>query len=183
MAHQLSLFTKKSMKIMALVDSSGGEGGHMTWDEVDLKAKLWIVPAARMKAKQIYCVPLSKQAMAILRCREGQHETLVFPSVRDRSPLSDMTLTAFFAARSGGSAMFLDTQPPRTASGPASATGAGKRSIHATLPNALWPTPFKTRSKPPNHRTDLREQRGPLMQAWANSIAPDYKTSWSGRRS
>lgn len=37
-----------------------------TWAEIDLDARLWIVPAERMKAKKEYRVPLSKRAVALL---------------------------------------------------------------------------------------------------------------------
>jgi integrase len=36
------------------------------WDEIDLREKVWIVPAARMKAGREHRVPLSDRAMAIL---------------------------------------------------------------------------------------------------------------------
>jgi integrase len=38
-----------------------------TWDEIDLSAKTWTVPAERMKAKQEHVVPLSDRAVEILK--------------------------------------------------------------------------------------------------------------------
>jgi integrase len=69
----------------------------MTWDEVNLDAGVWVVPGERMKANREHRVPLSPSAIAILEqlkpLRRGVKE-VVFPGVRDRKPLSDMTLTA-----------------------------------------------------------------------------------------
>jgi integrase len=86
--------SRQVLAFLILTAARSGEVRLMTWDEVDLKAKMWTVPAERMKAKQIHRVPLSKQAIAILRHQEGQHNTFVFPSVRARTSLSDMALTA-----------------------------------------------------------------------------------------
>jgi len=34
-----------------------------TWDEIDLAAKVWTIPAGRMKASREHRVPLSKRAL------------------------------------------------------------------------------------------------------------------------
>jgi integrase len=86
--------SRQVLAFLILTAARSGEVRYMTWDEVDLKAKLWTVPAVRMKAKQIHRVPLSKQAVDTIKRQQGQHDRLVFPSIRDRAPLSDMTLTA-----------------------------------------------------------------------------------------
>ena len=68
----------------------------MTWDEVDLDAAVWTVPAARMKAKNAHRVPLSDRAVEILKAQKdaAAHSTLVFPSPSGRVP-SDMILPKF----------------------------------------------------------------------------------------
>ena len=43
-----------------------GELIRATWDELDLDRAEWMIPAARMKVKREYIVPLSRQAVAIL---------------------------------------------------------------------------------------------------------------------
>ena len=43
-----------------------GEVRLATWDEMDLDAGVWTIPAARMKAKRDHRVPLSGRALAIL---------------------------------------------------------------------------------------------------------------------
>jgi integrase len=64
-----------------------------SWDEIDLKAKIWTVPAARMKAGREHRVPLSDRAIAILKKlpREGEW---VFVGPREGRPLSNMALLA-----------------------------------------------------------------------------------------
>ena len=76
-----------------------GELRQAQWSEVDLEAKEWRIPAARMKARVLHIVPLSKQAVAILRelravTGEGEGGYL-FPSVRsDDRPMSNNTVNA-----------------------------------------------------------------------------------------
>ncbi|TFW16040.1 site-specific integrase [Massilia arenosa] len=62
------------------------------WEEIDLDARLWTIPAHRMKALKEHWVPLSDAALAILTAlphRDG----LVFEGRRGKR-MSDMSLTA-----------------------------------------------------------------------------------------
>jgi len=61
-------------------------------EEIDWTAKLWIVPAERMKAKRVHRVPLSGRCVAILEAACGLAETspLIFPGQSDDKPLSNM---------------------------------------------------------------------------------------------
>ena len=62
-------------------------------DEVDLDARLWTVPAERMKARREHRVPLSPRATDLLAEAAGfQENELVFPSATGR-PMSDATLS------------------------------------------------------------------------------------------
>ena len=65
-----------------------------TWDEMDLDAGVWTIPAARMKAKRDHRVPLSSRALAILHDvqRLSDGTGLVFRSLRGK-PLSTVTLS------------------------------------------------------------------------------------------
>lgn len=70
---------------------------HAEWDEIDLKNKLWKIPAEKMKMKREHVVPLSTQSLdLILRLRTitGTGKYL-FPSVRTPSrPMSEATCLA-----------------------------------------------------------------------------------------
>jgi integrase len=174
MAEHLSPSFDVSRQVLAfliLTAARSGEVRHMTWSEVDFKTKLWTVPAERMKARQIHRVPLSKQAVALLRHQEGQHKTLVFPSVRDRTPLSDMTLTALLRREEAVSDV-----PGRKATAHGfrssfrdwcSEKGYARDLAERSLAHAV-----QNKVEAAYHRTDLLEQRRPMMQAWADFIAP-----------
>jgi integrase len=70
----------------------------MTWAEVDIDQRIWIVPEDRMKARREHRVPLPSQAIEVLKQAKGIYsetpglDDLVFPGAR--GPLSDMSLTA-----------------------------------------------------------------------------------------
>jgi integrase len=62
-------------------------------DEVDMGAKLWTIPAGRMKAGKEHRVPLSDAALVLLeQMHDIRHSDYVFPGGRDRRPLSEMSL-------------------------------------------------------------------------------------------
>lgn len=82
----------RALEFLMLCASRSGEVRGATWDEFDLDASLWTIPAARMKADREHRVPLSTEAVAIV---EAMPETspYVFAAARG-GMLSDMTLSA-----------------------------------------------------------------------------------------
>jgi integrase len=63
--------------------------------EVDLHSNLWTLGADRMKANKEHRVPLSSDAVAVLRSMSAiRTGDLVFPGLRGGSPLSNMSLLA-----------------------------------------------------------------------------------------
>ena len=85
----------RALELLILTATRSGEVRGATWSEIDLDAATWIIPAARMKAGKEHRVPLSKQAIAVLKAQPRIAGTdLVFPGKKDNKPLSDMALTA-----------------------------------------------------------------------------------------
>jgi integrase len=83
-----------TLEFTILTAARSGEVRGMTWGEIDLDAKVWAIPAERMKAEVEHRVPLSDRAIEILTgiC-EGEDDALIFTGRKKNSPLSDMTLT------------------------------------------------------------------------------------------
>jgi integrase len=83
----------RALELAILTAARTGEVLGATWGEIDLDAALWIIPAARMKAKREHRVPLSAPAVALLRklatLREGP---FVFAGQNPSKPLSNMAL-------------------------------------------------------------------------------------------
>ncbi len=83
---------------MATPDSRApSEASGARWVEIDLDAKLWTIPAERMKAKREHIVPLSPQALDILEVMKpiSAHREHVFPSRNDpKQPMNSQTANA-----------------------------------------------------------------------------------------
>jgi len=76
-----------------LCASRTGEIIEARWDEIDRAAKVWTIPAQRMKAGREHRVPLTDRAVEILDRLEGiRTSEFVFPGPRRGKPLSNMAL-------------------------------------------------------------------------------------------
>lgn len=97
----------KALQFVIMTAARSGEVRGAAWEEIDLTARMWTIPAERMKASKAHRVPLSDAAIALLQDMKAltlaagrtTGKAYVFPSPNSRdpelgSPLSDMTLTA-----------------------------------------------------------------------------------------
>lgn len=89
--------TRAALRLAPLVFVRPGELRHAEWSEIDFDAGEWNIPAHKMKMREPHLVPLSSQAVAILRDLQpltGRRQ-YVFPGGRSpKRPLSDNALTA-----------------------------------------------------------------------------------------
>ncbi len=88
--------TCAALKLAPLVFVRPGELRRAEWSEFDLDYAEWRIPAARMKMREAHIVPLSRQAVTVLR--ELHFITgkwnYVFPSIRSKSKcMSENTIT------------------------------------------------------------------------------------------
>ena len=89
--------TRLALQLAPHVFVRPGELRHARWEEVDLDGALWTIPAEKTKMRKEHRVPLSRQAVAILREIHALTGPAgyVFPSVRTRTrPMSENTLNA-----------------------------------------------------------------------------------------
>ena len=87
--------TRLALQLLALTFVRTNELIGADWAEFDLDARIWVVPAARMKLKATaHVVPLSKQALGILKVlREiGGGSRFVFPGRNRDKPISNNTM-------------------------------------------------------------------------------------------
>jgi integrase len=139
-----------------------------TWDEIDLDAATWTVPASRMKMGKEHSVPLSDAAVEILRgqLKARGRNPLVFPS---RLPLKRLSINALSMAmeRLGGGMWTVH------------GFRAGFRSWCADegvafelAEAALAPAPGNAGVQA-YQRSAMLERRRPVMQAWAAYLSGD----------
>lgn len=92
----------RAVQFACLTAARSGEVRGATWDEIDMAAKLWVVPANRMKAKREHRVPLSDAALAILKERKELSATsLVFEGDKTARPISDTAMRKALASACG----------------------------------------------------------------------------------
>lgn len=153
------------LQLQILTAVRSGEARGACWSEIDLEGRTWIIPSSRMKAKLEHRVPLSDQAMLLIRNQPMTAGTdLIFPS-SSLKPLSDMTLTAVMrrlklsAVPHGWRSTFRDwvgecTDYPGELAEKALAHSVGSKVEQAYL------------------RGDMLQKRRQLMQDWADFISP-----------
>lgn len=86
-----------ALEFLILTAARVGEVLGATWEEIDLPNRLWVLPAARMKAGRLHRVPLSPRAIAILEdvalLREPGSPAVIFPGTKKDRPLSNMAFS------------------------------------------------------------------------------------------
>ena len=83
------------LKLSALLLVRPGELRKAEWSEIDFDAAVWRIRAERMKGRVEHVVPLSRQAVALLREVQGLtgDGRFVFPSIRTPArPMSENTV-------------------------------------------------------------------------------------------
>ena len=150
-----------------LTGGRSGEVRNATWEQIDLEARVWTRPASMMKMNEGHVVTLSNAAIALLErfTPEDVREGLIFAAPRG-GPLSDMSLTK--ALRTAGRA--------ETVHGFRSAfrDWAAERmpAIPAMVAEMALAHRVGTKTEQAYLRTDLRDMRRALMDAWGRFAAP-----------
>jgi len=160
-----SIITKLAFEFLVLTAARSGEVRLATWNEIDLDAGVWTIPAARMKAKRDHRVPLSERAVMILTETQerGNGTGLVFPRIPGK-PLSNMTLSKLVkelgiqAVPHGFRSSFRDWA--------AEETDHPREVIEAALAHVV-----ENKVEAAYRRSDLFERRRILMDDWAQYLA------------
>lgn len=160
-------------QLLTLVRPSEASGTR--WAEIDLEAKLWTIPAERMKAKREHIVPLSSQALDILEVMKpiSAHREHIFPSRNDpKQPMNSQTANA--ALKRIGYAGKLVAHGMRSiASTAMNETGFNSDVIESALAHIE-----KNEVRRAYNRALYLEQRKELMQWWGNFINKAMLATW-----
>jgi integrase len=184
----------RALEFGILTASRSGEVRGATWNELDLPAKLWTIPADRMKAGREHVVTLSDDAIKLLqalpRVKPGVTENgeekpdYIFPAPRG-GQLSDMALTKAVRdmhdiEKSAGNVGWVDPRSGRTA------VVHGFRStfrdwtaelgFERDMAELALAHDVGSAVERAYRRTDMVERRRRMMQDWATycaKITPD----------
>lgn len=154
----------RCLEFVILTACRSGEARGACWAEIDFQARLWTIPAERMKSGRQHRVPLSAEAVALLEALPRIACTdLVFPAPRG-GQLSDMALLAVMrrmgvdAVPHGARSSFRDWCAERTAYPRDVAEQALAHAIGDKVEAAY-------------RRGDLLEKRRRMMQDWATFVS------------
>ncbi len=159
--------TKLALRFLLLTFVRSGELRAARWSEIDWDKAEWRIPPERMKMREPHVVPLSKQALAVLRELEkhsGNRE-FIFPNQRNPATFMSENTMLFALYRMGYHSR---------------ATGHGFRSTASTILNEhgfhadvierqLAHTEPNSVRAAYNHAQYLPERRK-MMQWWANYL-------------
>ncbi|MDH5321124.1 MAG: site-specific integrase, partial [Gammaproteobacteria bacterium] len=82
----------RALELTILTATRTSEVIQAVWSEFDLKRKLWVIPAERMKAKRQHRVPLSVDSLSVLDALRSADLTYVFPGPKSNSHLSNAAM-------------------------------------------------------------------------------------------
>lgn len=148
----------------ALTASRANEFTAARWSEIDFDAAVWSCPRRKDGKDYPHRVPLSAQALELLR-RLPQDGDYVFPSPqRPGAPLHKYTPRVLIIKRCGAGTMHGFRSSFRDW---AAETGVDRVLAEKSLMHATGGAVEQA-----YQRSDLLEQRRPVMQAWADTILP-----------
>jgi integrase len=161
--------TLAALQLAPLVFVRPGELRGAEWSEFDLDGAIWRIPGARMKMKIDHLVPLSTQAVAVLRDLQaltGQGR-YVFPSLRGASrQMSENTLNMALRSLGYDGATMTGHGFRAMASSRLNEMGWDERAIERQLAHAE-PNEVKGAY---NYAAKYLEDRKRMMQAWADYL-------------
>ena len=153
-----------ALETLVLTAARSGEVRGATWDEVDLEAGLWSIPAARMKRKKPHVIPLPPAVVAVFKralALQTGDATMVFPGLVRGKPISDATMAKVLkvmgetAKPHGFRSSFKDWA--------GEVAGFPNELSEAALAHAI-----PNKAEAAYRRGDMLERRRVMMAAWAD---------------
>jgi integrase len=156
----------RALEFAILTAARSGEVLDARWDEIDVDRAVWCIPAARMKAGREHRVPLSKEALelikALLEVRQGE---AVFSGQKAGKPLSVMAL-AMVLRRMKIAGVTVHGFRSSFRDWAAECTNFANEVCEAALAHVI-----ENKAEAAYRRGDLFEKRRKLMEAWATYCA------------
>ncbi len=161
--------SSKALQWLILTATRTSETIRAQWDEIELKAGVWTIPANRMKTRQEHRVPLSEPLLQILeKLPQTVGNPYLFPGTQYGKPLSNMAMLQLMRGLGFGNDCPRGSYVPH-----------GFRSSFRDWAGETTPFPrdvvemalahaIQNKVEAAYRRDDLFEKRRALMSAWAN---------------
>jgi integrase len=162
---------ERALEFAILTAARSGEVFGAQWGEIDLQARVWTVPAARMKAGKDHRVPLGSAALTLLGALPGPHTGLVFPGFKAGRPLAKMALTNAMR-RAGGDGATVHGMRSAFRDWAGDRTTFARDVVEAALAHRVGDA-----TEAAYRRGDALEKRRKLMETWAGFLASEVRAS------
>ena len=157
------IISAPALEFTILTAARSGEVIGATGDEIDLKARTWTVPAARMKMSKPHRVPLSARALEILEALPHEAgSNFVFVGSKAGAPLNNRTMLGILKAMRPGSGYVPHGFRSSFRDWAAETTGFPNHVVEQALAHAV-----ASAVEAAYRRGDLFAKRVALMNAWA----------------
>jgi len=156
-------------QLLTLVRPSEASGAR--WAEIDFDNRLWTIPAERMKAKRTHLIPLSDQALTVLKVMRSisANREFIFPSRNDpKQPMNSQTANA--ALKRIGYRGKLVAHGLRSIA----STALNEAEFNADVIEAALAHKISNEIRSAYNRSTYLEQRKILMNWWGEFV---YQTS------
>jgi integrase len=164
-ARQTGSTAALALEFTILTAARTGEAIGARWDEIDMTAGVWTVPANRMKAGKLHRVPLSTRALDILKhvAPMADDAGYVFQGRRTSKPLSNMAMflkgMGYAVTVHGFRSSFRDWAAERT--------NFPREIAEMSLAHTVGDATERA-----YQRADLLEKRKAIMNQWAQHCEP-----------
>lgn len=156
----------KALELLILTATRTSEVIEARWDEFDLGAGVWRIPAERMKAGKEHRIPLSPAAKVLLEHMQSiKQNEFVFPGQRKDKPLSNMALLQLLK-RMGRSDLTAHGFRSTFRDWVGETTHYPREVAEAALAHLL-----KDKAEAAYARGDLLEKRAAMMTDWSTHLA------------
>lgn len=162
----INTMAAKALELLILTATRTSEVIEARWDEFDLGAGVWRIPAERMKAGKEHRIPLSPAAKVLLEHMQSiKQNEFVFPGQRKDKPLSNMALLQMLK-RMGRSDLTAHGFRSTFRDWVGETTHYPREVAEAALAHLL-----KDKAEAAYARGDLFEKRAAMMADWSTHLA------------
>jgi integrase len=157
-----------ALRFLILTATRTNELISARWDEVDLEAAVWSIPAERMKARRVHRVPLSDASLRVLEALPRINgNPYLFPGARYGRPLSNMAMLQLMRSMGYGVGGHRGDYVPHGFRSSFRDWSGEVASFPRDVAEMALAHVIQNKVEAAYRRGDLFDKRRDMMQAWA----------------
>lgn len=161
-----------ALRFLILTATRTGEVLNAKWNEIDLDARVWSIPAERMKTRREHRVPLSDEAVSVLtQLPRIAGNPYLFPGSRHSRPLSNMALLQLMRGMGYGVGGEKGPYVPHGFRSSFRDWSGEVSSFPRDVAEMALAHVIESKVEAAYRRGDLFQKRAKMMEAWANYVS------------